>query len=538
MIRSQLDAYSGTEPIWGFVAQLGAERFSGSAVVGQDPRVRLWVADGSVYLAERDGDASIEDRLVDAGVLSPEQLARGAVQVGATRSLARLFTRDPSIDRDAVELAIELANERVLDEVGARPVVRHELHPLRHHPSGLHQWAPPAAAPVYVAPDENPFALDHQPAVEPAVEPAIEPAFEPAIERAPVDATPSFEEMSEFERQFSLEPATSETAPQVTAPHAELHERPLATEPDTPALWWRRGASPTDDDEPDVPLFQPLSVPALLLPPLVDFAAPPAEAIGHIGADTETPIDQTFAALDVTPFPLPEASVVHWAETSTPGPSIETFPGGATDLAPVDELPALPTLGALKPWDPDAAAAARATMTSQVPGHGVDPTAALAGLELPKLASSPMSVEIPMTAAGSPYDVDPEALAAALVDAPRLPPSRWASKSTEVEADAAAADAVAGAVATDTHLDITPDHGEEVDEAEPSLAESLAEAGLTAPDEPAPSWSPQATGLVAVEIWEMVDGLLESEQSNELHDATSAGSDRRGGRGWLRGKKE
>ena len=40
MIRSQLNSYMGGDPIWGFVALIGTERFTGEAAVGLDPRVR------------------------------------------------------------------------------------------------------------------------------------------------------------------------------------------------------------------------------------------------------------------------------------------------------------------------------------------------------------------------------------------------------------------------------------------------------------------------------------------------------------------
>ena len=65
MIRSQLNSYMGGDPIWGFVALIGTERFTGEAAVGLDPRVRLFAVDGRIYFAEREGEAST----------SPESLA-------------------------------------------------------------------------------------------------------------------------------------------------------------------------------------------------------------------------------------------------------------------------------------------------------------------------------------------------------------------------------------------------------------------------------------------------------------------------------
>jgi hypothetical protein len=152
MSRSQLDAYGEGEPIWGFVAQLGADRFTGLAHVGVAPRVSLYSTEGHVYFAERDGDARVESRFVTMGVLTQEQLEAGAVRLGDGVSLARLFSREPSIDRDSVELALEMMTAQTLEAVAMDSAGTIELFPLRHHPTGIHQWRPiPAAEPVAVA---------------------------------------------------------------------------------------------------------------------------------------------------------------------------------------------------------------------------------------------------------------------------------------------------------------------------------------------------------------------------------------------------
>jgi hypothetical protein len=142
MSRSQLDADGVGEPIWEFVAQLGTDRFTGQANVGIGPRVHLYATEGRVYFAERDGDAAIESRFVNMGVLTPDQLDRGAVRLGNGVSLARLFSREPAIDRDAVELALEMMTAQTLESVAMEPTGSVELFPLRHHATGIHQWNP------------------------------------------------------------------------------------------------------------------------------------------------------------------------------------------------------------------------------------------------------------------------------------------------------------------------------------------------------------------------------------------------------------
>jgi hypothetical protein len=57
-----------------------------------------------------------------------------------------MFSRDPSIDRDAVELALEMMTAQTLEAVAMEPTGSVELFPLRHHATGIHQWQPPAAS--------------------------------------------------------------------------------------------------------------------------------------------------------------------------------------------------------------------------------------------------------------------------------------------------------------------------------------------------------------------------------------------------------
>lgn len=159
MSGSELQDFGSDQPIWRFVAEVGAGRFTGEAELGIDPRVALFATEGHVYAAELVDGPTIGQRLVQAGALTPEQLAKGAVHVGDTLSLARMFQREPGIDRDQVELALERMTAELLDSVSSYPVGQVSLRPLRHHPSGVHQWRPeppPAAAP---APDDTMAAL-------------------------------------------------------------------------------------------------------------------------------------------------------------------------------------------------------------------------------------------------------------------------------------------------------------------------------------------------------------------------------------------
>ena len=54
--------------------------------------------------------------------------------------------------------------------------------------------------------------------------------------------------------------------------------------------------------------------------------------------------------------------------------------------------------------------------------------------------------------------------------------------------------------------------------------------------EPVGPWSDATHNLAAVQIWEMVDDIMDDGQTREPEMASGAGSEKRG-RGWLRGRK-
>ena len=191
MIRSQLNSYSGADPIWGFVALIAREEFTGEAAIGIDPRVRVFAVDGRVYFTEREGDAPIGTRLLESGAVTPGQLERGTVQIGDVASLARLFHREPSIDRDQVELTIELATESLLESIANKAVGMPEVFPLRHHLSGIHQWrrASTTTVPATIV----------QPSIAEAQTVEAEPVEVEAMAEVEVEAEPVEVEQAEAE---------------------------------------------------------------------------------------------------------------------------------------------------------------------------------------------------------------------------------------------------------------------------------------------------------------------------------------------------
>jgi hypothetical protein len=435
MVRSQLDAYCVDDPIWGFVAQLGSERFTGEAIVGGHPRVHLFADEGHVYFAEREIDAPLSSRLVTTGVISAEQLARGAVHVGGSLSLARMFQRDPSIDRDAVELTLQMLTDSLLEAEAQRPVAQVELVPLRHHPSGIDQWARSTPAPLPLPdPSTAPVPMP-APASFGVASFGVASFGVAALAPTPEELPPSFDdEMSEFEDAFAIieEPV--------------LH---------------------------DVPVEEVVSV---------------EEAV-----------------------------------------SVEEV------VQEVVSLPTLPTLGTVTPWTQPLAEDG----TPLKSPSRFDPTA-LEGLDLPKLASHPMSAadladatteataeETPEESAAETAEATAEDTAeATLVDDPAL------DQPAEIAALAEATSPASPDVLSAWSLDPPPHANPDVDEPD-------------ARDEERP---PQHTGhhaghdtasynMTAVEIWEMVDDLLDDTGDEPSLVTAGAPSDKKSGRGWRRGRK-
>ena len=307
MVQSQLSAYSGSDPVWGFVALVGSEQFTGEAAVGLDPRVRLFAVEGRIYFAEREDDAPVGTRLVNCGAITANQLARGAVHAGGNESLARLFQRDATIDRDAVELTIEAATESLLASIAHNPVGMPEVFPLRYHSAGLHHWLrgatatePPVVESVIDISTSEPLVVEPL-VVEPVIavaEPVLEIAAEapampvlrthlvadaypaPKLPEPTVPESPRLDDEPIWAVPADARELTSLVPPPrlVEIPAAELSPAPIAASlpgsisaPELPQL-----ASLTSVQVPPAPTNPfPLAAPAATDPALPKLAAGP-----------------------------------------------------------------------------------------------------------------------------------------------------------------------------------------------------------------------------------------------------------------------
>ncbi|MDP2292343.1 MAG: hypothetical protein Q8M22_14225 [Actinomycetota bacterium] len=527
MIRSQLNSYSGSDPIWGFVALVGSERFSGEAAVGLDPRIRLFAVDGRVYFAEREGDAPIGALLVDSGVLSAAQLEQGSVRVGDTSSLARLFQRDPSVDRDAVELTIESATETLLASIANKPVGMPEVFPLRHHSSGVHHWlrgttvaAAPPTLPDDVVVDDvvvesvvvESVVMDASPVEEIVVdEPAVEEAVAAAVvaeDQPVVEEEPVVEEA----RVIEEEPAAAEM-PTIEMPVTEEPViEPLVAEPAVGQSPWHATVPLVVDSEPQVNGFahahsEPIVDDAIHEHVVEDDVEPTAPAL------LSSLLWLTPAAADAA---VSDAAEVVAEEPPTIEP--ETAESEPATPEPASALLTLPSFSSLRAPD--------TTPTAVVQEPAIEESV----VEAPVIAEAP--VEVPtmptlssFTTLAAPVPAEPTpvlttdffgALSDPTVDSPddqKLPglPPLNAFEPAELPAEL-------------PKLAAAP---MSMDELVSQNTQSSAEAQ---------SWSGATHNLAAVDIWEMVDEIVDDgHQTDEQLVGTGCAEKR--SRGWLRGRK-
>ncbi len=169
----------GARPVWAVLDAAGSRHFTGEITLHCQPAVRAWFNGGELYFAEREGDLGLAERLQAMNVLSADNLAAGSVRLGAVTHLGRLFDRVPHLDRDPVELALEIMTSEVVGEIADHVVDTISIASYRHHPSGVVKWQKRPAVPMAPLTDD----------IE--VIPAAHSAAIPPVEAPPVEATPS-----------------------------------------------------------------------------------------------------------------------------------------------------------------------------------------------------------------------------------------------------------------------------------------------------------------------------------------------------------
>ncbi len=214
----QLEA-PGARPVWAVLDAAGARHFTGEITLHCVPTVRAWFNGGELYFAEREGDPGLADRLLAMGVLSTDDLSAGSVQLGAVTHLGRLFDRVPRLDRDHVELALEILTGEVVGEIADHVVEEITIASYRHHPSGVVKWHKrPTVVITQVGGDVDPSAAASAVTAPAAARPG------PISFAEPSDLTPSAEdEALVAEYEASLAVAESEDPAHAVEAHDHQH---------------------------------------------------------------------------------------------------------------------------------------------------------------------------------------------------------------------------------------------------------------------------------------------------------------------------
>ncbi len=137
---------------WEVIEEARSAKITGElAITTASSKAMVYLESGVVYFAHAEGDDTLANRLVEAGAITAEQLRRGALRLNGVEHLGRLFERDATVERDAVELALELMTEQALTEVSSRDVLSSQTTMYRQHSSGVVRWF---AAPIVVTTPE------------------------------------------------------------------------------------------------------------------------------------------------------------------------------------------------------------------------------------------------------------------------------------------------------------------------------------------------------------------------------------------------
>ncbi len=189
-------AGTGSRPAWQVIEAARRRYLTGLLVLETTPPTHVYLRDGQVYFAERTTDGGLGVRLLVEGVITREQMHKATLQVSGVEHLGRMFERDETIDREAVELCVELMTDDVLTHVADTEVAAWKMKMYQRHPSGLDRWLPTRVEVITHLVD-TPAAADPEAEVTPAPAPRPRPQLAPPPITAevkmppPVDPTPT-----------------------------------------------------------------------------------------------------------------------------------------------------------------------------------------------------------------------------------------------------------------------------------------------------------------------------------------------------------
>ena len=129
-------------PAWQVIEAARRQVLTGELTLATTPATHVYLRDGQIYFAERSTDGGLGVRLLVEGVITRQQMGKGALLVSGVEHLGRMFQRDTTIDRQAVELCVELMTDDVLTAVANELIGHYELNLYKRHPGGIDRWLP------------------------------------------------------------------------------------------------------------------------------------------------------------------------------------------------------------------------------------------------------------------------------------------------------------------------------------------------------------------------------------------------------------
>ncbi len=230
-VHADLFAHEGgftPRPAWQVIEAARRQLLTGELSLATTPTTHVYLRDGHVYFAERSTDGGLGVRLLVEGVITRQQMGKGAVLVSGVEHLGRMFQRDASIDRHSVELCVELMTDDVLTSAANDVIDHYTMTMYKRHANGIDRWLPTRIEVIthivegsYLAePDATitagpgprrraahvaePVAVESvvetvvesvvESVVETVIETVVNPVIEPIAECTPMVVEPTFEE--------------------------------------------------------------------------------------------------------------------------------------------------------------------------------------------------------------------------------------------------------------------------------------------------------------------------------------------------------
>jgi len=167
-------------PAWQVIEAARRQYLTGELVLETNPPTHVYLRDGQAYFAERSTDGNLGVRLLVEGVITRAQLQQGALLVSGSEHLGRIFERDSTIEREPVELCVELMTEEVLVAIAGEQIAGYRMTMYKRHASGIDRWLLSGSEVI------DRFAEHPEPADDPApVAPATIPVVAPQPPRVP-----------------------------------------------------------------------------------------------------------------------------------------------------------------------------------------------------------------------------------------------------------------------------------------------------------------------------------------------------------------